>query len=108
MRSGAAASGDISEHAQEQLSQININLGSSATFEKQIAGLDVTDTERAELVKIEAKSRYDSVRVAYAVGAVIVLAALATTPAIGRSGTAGAKGQAAAKAQPAAKGRPAK
>ena len=108
VRSGAAASGDISEHAQEQLSQININLGSSATFEKQIVGLDVTDTERAELVKIEAKSRYDSVRVAYAVGAVIVLAALATTPAIGRSGTAGAKGQAAAKAQPATKGRPAK
>ena len=42
----------------------------------------MTDDERSQLVAIEEKARYDSVRIAYVAGAAIVLLGLATTPAI--------------------------
>ena len=45
-------------------------------------GIQMTQAEREELVEIEAQARYHSTRVAYAVGAVIVLLGLATTPMI--------------------------
>ena len=61
---------------------MSIDLGSDRTFEDEIAGITMSDAERAELVKIEAGARVDAVRIAYAVGAVIVLAGLASTPAI--------------------------
>ena len=49
-------------------------------FEQRIAGIQMTDAERAQLVSIEEKARYNSVRLAYVAGAVIVLLGLATTP----------------------------
>lgn len=42
----------------------------------------MTDAERKELVDLEARARFDSTRLAYGVGAVIVLLGLLTTPAI--------------------------
>lgn len=42
----------------------------------------MTEAEREALVRIEGRARYDSVRAAYAAGAVIVLLGLATTPEI--------------------------
>ena len=82
VRSQAAADSSVSSQVTEQISKLEIDLGSNSTFEQQIKGIKMTDTERDELVKIEAGARYDAVRVAYVVGAVIVLAGLATTPAI--------------------------
>ena len=42
----------------------------------------MTDDERTALVQIEEQARYNSVRLAYVAGAVIVLIGLVTTPAI--------------------------
>lgn len=40
------------------------------------------DAERSTLVSLEARARFDSTRLAYGVGAFIVLLGLLTTPAI--------------------------
>lgn len=77
-----AADASISEKAQQQLAGVTIDLGSDRTFEDEIAKLDLTSSERGELVGIEADARLGAVRTAYVVGAVIVLAGLATTPSI--------------------------
>ena len=82
VRSQAAADSSISSQVTDQLAGMSIDLGSDQTFEEQIKGIEMTDSERSELVRIEADARYDAVRVAYAVGAVIVLLGLASTPAI--------------------------
>lgn len=82
VRSGAAADSAISSQVDSQIATLSIDLGSDKVFEEQISGISMTDAEREALVKIEAQARYDSVRVAYAAGAVIVLLGLATTPAI--------------------------
>ena len=42
----------------------------------------MTEAERASLVNIEARARFESTRVAYGVGAAIILLGLLTTPAI--------------------------
>ena len=77
-----AVDASISEKAQQQLAGVTIDLGSDRTFEDEIAKLDLTSSERGELVGIEADARLGAVRTAYVVGAVIVLAGLATTPSI--------------------------
>ena len=82
VRSGAAASSAISSQVDSQIATLSIDLGSDKVFEEQISGISMTDAEREALVKIEEQARYDSVRAAYAAGAVIVLLGLATTPAI--------------------------
>lgn len=74
----AAISGDVDR----QLEGMTLNLGSDREFEQQVAGIDMTDAERRALVDIQAQARFESTRIAYAVGAVIVLLGLATTPAI--------------------------
>lgn len=82
VRSRAAADPAISSSVSSQLSDLSVNLGSDQEFEKQISGIEMTDAERNALVSIEADARSESTRVAYLVGAVIVLLGLATTPAI--------------------------
>lgn len=82
VREKAAADPSISAKAQEQLAGVTIDLGSNRTFEDEISKLDLTSTERDDLVSIEADARLDAVRTTYVVGAAIVLAGLATTPAI--------------------------
>lgn len=82
VRTGAAADASISSQVDSQISTLSIDLGSNQVFEDQIAGIQMSSDERDALVSIEEKSRYDSVRLAYAVGAVVVLLGLATTPAI--------------------------
>lgn len=82
VRSQAAADASITPEVASQLDAVSIDLGSDRTFEDEIAGITMSDAERTELVKIEAGARVDAVRIAYAVGAVIVLAGLASTPAI--------------------------
>lgn len=86
VRSQAATQADISASALKQLDGVSINLGSNRTFEDEIKDLDITPAERDKLVGIESHARFDAVRIAYAVGAVIVLAGLATTPAIKEAG----------------------
>lgn len=76
----AAANPAISPSVSQQISSLNINLGSNEEFEDQISGIEMTDAERAELVQIEARARLDSTRIAYGVGAAIILLGLATTP----------------------------
>ena len=76
----AAANPEISPSVSQQISSLNINLGSNEEFEDQISGIEMTDAERSELVQIEARARLDSTRIAYGVGAVIILLGLATTP----------------------------
>lgn len=78
----AAADSSISPQVVSQLSGITIDLGSSSAFEEQIADISMTSAERTALVEIEAQARYDATRAAYAVGAVIVLLGLISTPAI--------------------------
>ena len=76
----AAANPAISPSVSQQISSLNINLGSNEEFEDQISGIEMTDAERSELVQIEARARLDSTRIAYGVGAAIILLGLATTP----------------------------
>lgn len=82
VRVRATADPAISPSVAERLSTVNINLGSDADFERQIAGIPMTDAERSELVRIQARARFESTRIAYAVGAAVVLLGLASTPAI--------------------------
>ena len=82
VRVRAAADPAISPSVAERLSTVNINLGSDADFERQIADIPMTDAERSDLVRIQAQARFESTRIAYAVGAAVVLLGLASTPAI--------------------------
>ena len=82
VRAGAAADPAISPAVSEQVSQMSINLGSNQEFREQIADIDMTSSEENALVNIEARARYESTRVAYGVGAAIILLGLLTTPAI--------------------------
>ena len=82
VRTGAASDPEISLEVSDKLSSMNVNLGSNTEFEKQISGIQMTPEERRELVGIDARARTESTRVAYAVGAVVVLLGLATTPSI--------------------------
>lgn len=82
VRTHAASDPAISSQVDSQIAALSIDLGSDKVFEDQISGIQMTDDERSALVKIEEQSRYDSVRIAYVAGAVIVLLGLFTTPAI--------------------------
>ncbi|OUO21196.1 MFS transporter [Collinsella sp. An307] len=82
VRVRAAADPAISPSVAERLSTVNINLGSDADFERQIVDIPMTDAERSDLVRIQAQARFESTRIAYAVGAAVVLLGLASTPAI--------------------------
>lgn len=82
VRAKAAADPAISPEVSQQLSSITVDLGSDQDFEKQIEKISMTDAERDALVKIQADARFESTRIAYAVGAVIVLLGLFSTPAI--------------------------
>ena len=82
VRSGAASDMLVSRQVSEQLSGMNVNLGSDKEFEEQISGIPMTSSERSELVRIDAHARSQSTRIAYAVGGAIVLLGLLTTPAI--------------------------
>lgn len=76
------ASSTITPQVQEQVANLTLDLGNDKAFEEEIAPISMTKEEREELIAIEAKARFDSVRTAYAVGGVIVLLGLLTTPAI--------------------------
>ncbi|MCI7730251.1 MFS transporter [Enorma burkinafasonensis] len=82
VRTRAAESDAISEGVRAELERVNVDLGSDREFATQIAGIPMTEAERRELVRIDAEARFESTRIAYAVGAAIVLLGLATTPAI--------------------------
>ena len=82
VRSGAVEDSLVSRQVSDQLSDMNVNLGSNHEFEEQISGISMTSSERDELVRIDALARSESTRVAYAVGGVVVLLGLLTTPAI--------------------------
>ena len=82
VRANAADDPSISPQVSKEVSALTIDLGSNEAFEGQISGIPMTDDERSQLVAIEEKARYDSVRIAYVAGAAIVLLGLATTPAI--------------------------
>lgn len=82
VRTNAVQDPSISPQVSSEISALTIDLGSNEVFEEQISGIPMTDAERSQLVDIEEKARYNSVRLAYVAGAVIVLLGLATTPAI--------------------------
>lgn len=82
MQSEMAKSSAVPADVASQVSHLTLNLGSDKAFEDEIQDIKMDDAVRQDLVKMEAQARFDSVRIAYAVGAVIVLAGLATTPAI--------------------------
>ena len=82
VRTEAAASPHISDAVAAEVAHVTVDLGSDQEFKQQIADIPMTADEQQALVQIDARARYDSTRTAYAVGAVIVLLGLATTPAI--------------------------
>lgn len=82
VRANAADDPSISPQVSKEVSSLTIDLGSNEVFEEQISGIPMSDDERSQLVDIEENARYNSVRIAYVAGAVIVLLGLATTPAI--------------------------
>lgn len=86
VRSGAESDMLVSRQVSDRVSEMSVNLGSNHEFEEQISDIPMTDSERSELVKIDARARAESTRVAYAVGGAIVLLGLLTTPAIKTSG----------------------
>lgn len=94
VRAKADADPQISSEVRERLGGMTIDLGSNGSFEKQLSGVEMGDAERDALVGIESRARFTSTRAAYAVGALVVLLGLATTPAIkgasaDRSGSSG-------------------
>ena len=82
LRNEMAADSSISSDVAQQVSELTINLNSNTAFEDEIANIKMSDAERTTLVDLEAQARFDSTRLAYGVGAVIVLLGLLTTPAI--------------------------
>ena len=82
VRSGVAADLSLSPEVHAEVSNMSVNLGSNEEFEQQIKDIPMSSADREKLVKIDAQARFDSTRVAYAVGGVIVLLGLATTPLI--------------------------
>ena len=82
VRDGAAADTALSSQVRGDLATMSVNLGSNEEFEKQLQSIPMTDAERQELVQIDARARSESTRTAYAVGGVIVLLGLLTTPMI--------------------------
>ena len=82
VRANTAEDPSISPQVSKEVSSLTIDLGSNEVFEEQISGIPMSDDERSQLVDIEENARYNSVRIAYVAGAVIVLLGLATTPAI--------------------------
>ncbi len=82
LRNEMAADSSISSDVAQQVSELTINLNSNTAFEDEIANIKMSDAERTTLVGLEAQARFDSTRLAYGVGAVIVLLGLLTTPAI--------------------------
>lgn len=106
VRSRAAADPSIPAPVSRRLDGMTIDLGSDEEFERQIADIPMTADQRDELVRVEARARFDSTRVAYAAGAVLVLLGLLTTPAItsfDASGDGDAAAPAGAPAQRAGK-----
>lgn len=82
LRNEMAADSSISSNVAQQVSELTINLNSNTAFEEEIANIKMSDAERTTLVDLEAQARFDSTRLAYGIGAVIVLLGLLTTPAI--------------------------
>lgn len=82
IRTHAADSPSISPQVSNEIATLNIDLTSNEVFEDQISDIPMTEDERTALVQIEEQARYNSVRLAYVAGAVIVLIGLVTTPAI--------------------------
>ena len=82
VKAEAANNAAISPEVNAQLADMNFSLVSDANFEAQLSEIDMTDAERTELVKINQDCRFSSTRLAYGVGAAIVLCGLLTTPAI--------------------------
>ena len=82
LRNEMAADSSISSNVAQQVSELTINLNSNTAFEDEIANIKMSDAERTTLVDLEAQARFDSTRLAYGIGAVIVLLGLLTTPAI--------------------------
>ena len=82
VRTHAVSDPSISQEVSSQIATLSIDLTSDEVFEEQISGISMTDEERTALVNIEEQARYNSVRLAYVAGAVIVLLGLVTTPAI--------------------------
>lgn len=82
IRAHAADSPSISPQVSNEIATLNIDLTSNEIFEDQISDIPMTEDERTALVQIEEQARYNSVRLAYVAGAVIVLIGLVTTPAI--------------------------
>ncbi len=82
LRNEMASNSSISSDVAQQVSELTINLNSNTAFEDEIANIKMSDAERTTLVGLEAQARFDSTRLAYGVGAVIVLLGLLTTPAI--------------------------
>ena len=82
LRNEMAADSSISSDVAQQVSELTINLNSNTAFEDEIANIKMSDAERTTLVDLEAQARFDSTRLAYGIGAVIVLLGLLTTPAI--------------------------
>ena len=82
LRNEMAADSSISSDVVQQVSELTINLKSNKAFEDEIANSEMSDAECTTLVNLEAQARFDSTRLAYGVGAVIVLLGLLTTPAI--------------------------
>lgn len=82
IRTHAADSPSISPQVSDEVATLNIDLTSNEVFEDQISDIPMTDDERTALVQIEEQARYNSVRLAYVAGAIIVLIGLVTTPTI--------------------------
>lgn len=72
----------ISPEVAEAVASRNMTLTGDKAFEQAISDIKMTDAEKEELVKINAQARFDSTRLAYYVGAAIIVLGLATTPAI--------------------------
>ena len=82
LRNEMAADSSISSDVAQQVSELTINLNSNTAFEDEIVNIKMSDAERTTLVDLEAQARFDSTRLAYGIGAVIVLLGLLTTPTI--------------------------
>ena len=83
VNAGAQTSDILSDSTKAIVAQIPLSLNGDAEFTSQLVGAGIADqAEIDELIGLNKQARFSSTRLAYGVGATIILLGLFTTPAI--------------------------
>lgn len=93
LTTGMRTSNDVRPEVTEQLTDRSVTLVGDVEFQQLIADIPLSEAERAVLGDLNAHARLTATRVAYGVGAALILLALLTTPWITTRGPGAAVGR---------------